>query len=152
MKGGRRPKPPEPEVPADPIYRQDPIICGDFTDWKPRVMTTVFDFLQKKEIDDNKLDYRSVFNYLKKNFMFGQGSEIDEFEKCEAHHLNQIEEEMATREKEVFFDWKVMFEKVLPYKKPFFVNSQYVRDMKKDYKEIYIAPVFARSGRHIFVI
>lgn len=40
----------------------------------------------------------------------------------------------------------MMLEKVMTYKKPFFVNSDVVRD-DEDYRNIYIAPVFSRSGR-----
>lgn len=57
-----------------------------------------------------------------------------------------IDEVLKKKEAEVFKDWRVLFEKQLKYKKPFFVNSDVVREME-NYRDIYIAPVFARSGR-----
>lgn len=66
---GRRAR--KPDDPIEPVYRQDPVVIGSFTDWKPRKMTPLFDFLQSKEPKETKLDYRSMFDYLKKNFMFG---------------------------------------------------------------------------------
>ena len=62
-----------------------------------------------------------------------------------------IEEVMKKLEPEVFSNWQALFEKNLHYKKPFFINSDVVRDYN-NYREIYIAPVFAKSGRQLFVI
>ena len=58
---------------------------------------------------------------------------------------------MARREPEIFYDWRMMFEKTLTYKKPFLVNSDVVRE-DDHYRDIYVAPVFSRSGRQIFCI
>lgn len=49
-----------------------------------------------------------------------------------------------------FGEWHAALEKVFTYKKPFFVNSNEVKDLKFD--QIYIMPVFAKSGRQAFVI
>lgn len=62
-----------------------------------------------------------------------------------------MDEARKKKEVEVFKDWRILFEKQLTYKKPFFINSGVVREMK-DYRNIYVAPVFSRSGRQIFVI
>ena len=59
---------------------------------------------------------------------------------------------MVKKEPEVFKDWRTLFEKQLTYKKPFFINSELVRNFKNGYHQIYILPVFARSGRQIFTI
>ena len=147
---GRRPKKPEPR--PEPVFKQDPVICGQFTDWKPRKMIPLFDFLQEKEPDDRKLDYRNMFEHLKANFGFGQHSDITKFEMCESYHLNCIEEAMKKREPEIFDDWQSLFEEQCKYRKPFFINSDLVRNMKSQYREIYVAPCFARSGRQTFVI
>ena len=77
--------------------------------------------------------------------------DVDRFERCEMHHLVKIESIMARQEQNLFLDWREMFEKSMTYKKPFFVNSDVVRD-DDDYREIYVAPIFARSGRQIFCI
>lgn len=58
---------------------------------------------------------------------------------------------MKKREPEVFFDWQILFEKQLKYKKPFFINSDVARE-NPNYRDIYVAPVFSRSGRQIFCI
>ena len=42
-------------------------------------MKTMFDFLQEKEIPDNKLDYLSVYNYLKKIYHADLG-DVESFE------------------------------------------------------------------------
>ena len=78
--------------------------------------------------------------------MFGQHSEIEKFEECQAYHLNVIDDMIKKREPKIFLDWRMNFEKTLAYKKPFFINSDAVRNMK-NYRDIYVAPVFARSGR-----
>ena len=113
-------------------------------------MKTMYDFLQEKEVKDNKLDYLSVFNYLKK-LHHADLLDVEDFKYCEAHHLFEIEMQMVRREKEVFLFWQDMFERKIAYKKPFFVNSDCIR-YSNAYREIYLAPVFAKSGRHIFVI
>ena len=52
--------------------RIDPVLVGSFTDWEPRKMSTLYDFLQSKEPEENKLDPESVFKYIKKNIGFGE--------------------------------------------------------------------------------
>ena len=113
-------------------------------------MTTVFNFLQEKEPKESKLDYRSVYDQLK--FEFNSNfSDVEKFEELQGHHLFHLEKEMARREDIIYENWQKSFEKVLPYKKPFFVNSDCVRD-SMDHRNIFVAPAFSRSGRHIFVI
>ena len=48
-----------------------PVIYGSFTEWKPRRMMTLFDFLQLKEPEENKLDDRNLFEQLKRKDGFG---------------------------------------------------------------------------------
>ena len=114
------------EDPIEPVYRTDPVLVGAFTDWVPRKMMTVFDLIQDKEPDDRKLDYRSYFNYLKKNHD-SEYSDVDKFEELTINHMRKFTEGKKAREKEVFAtSWKSMFDKVMSYKKPFFVNSESV--------------------------
>lgn len=52
-----------------------------------------------------------------------------------------IESETQTR----YSNWQQAMERVFMYKKPFFVNSNEVRNYPFD--QIYVAPIFAKSGR-----
>ena len=93
-----------------------------------------------------------MFETLKINEMFADDSIIENFEECTIYHIQLIEDMLKKREPEIFNDgWQALFEKQLKYKKPFLVNSDVVREFQ-NYREIYVAPVFARSGRQVFVI
>jgi len=50
-----------------PTVRIDPVICGQFTDWKPRPMLTLLEFFQSKEPVESRLNYLNVFNFFVKN-------------------------------------------------------------------------------------
>ena len=50
----------------------------------------------------------------------------------------------------MYFFWKHMMEKYMTFKKPFFINAQWVQDFS--FNEIFIYPCFVRSGRQMFVI
>ena len=39
-------KKPKPQEPPAPVYKKVPVICGSFTNWKPRKMMNLFDFIQ----------------------------------------------------------------------------------------------------------
>ena len=139
-------------VPEDPLpsWRIDPVICGQFTDWKPRPMLSLFEFFQRKEAIDSKLDYLNVFNFFVKNFRWGSYYHIEEFDKCTKHHFTLMDAYIKERKLELYFDWKIALTNCFTYKKPFFVNSEAVKDLSFD--EIYMSPVFAKSGRQTFVI
>jgi len=139
--------PPEPE----PSYRTDPMICGEFTDWKARPMLTLFDYFQSKEPPENKLDYRSQFEQMTKNFEWGSNFHITQFELCNSYHLHLLERSIRQKELFLFENWQDKFESTLSHKKPFFVNSEVIRN-EADYRKIYIAPIFSKSGRQMFVI
>ena len=49
-------------------------------------MLTVFKFLQAKEPNEHKLDYRSVFDQLKNEFN-SNFSDVDSFEELQSHHI-----------------------------------------------------------------
>ena len=57
-----------------------------------------------------------------------------------------IEDEMLNR----FSEWQEALERTFMYKKPFFINSNEVKC--KNFQEVYVMPVFAKSGRQTFVI
>ena len=123
----------------------DPTICAQFTDWKPRKMLRLFDFLHDKLRKEEKLDYRSVFAHFVSNYMWGTQYHIEKFEHCTEHHFKEMDKYIENTSMDKFFDWETALEHAFSYKKPFFVHSDIVRRMS--FKDIYIAPVYAKSGR-----
>lgn len=61
-----------------------------------------------------------------------------------------LEEHIKRKTAELFIDWQGAFERLFAYKKPFVVNSDVVQHL--DYHDIYLAPIFAKSGRQMFAI
>ena len=79
-----------------PGLRIDPVICGSFTDWKPKSMMRIEDFLQGKEInEERKLDYENVFKFFVKNWKFGNQYHIENFNECTQHHFKVMDEYIA---------------------------------------------------------
>lgn len=77
--------------------------------------------------------------------MWGTQYHIEKFEECTQHHLKVMDAHIKEKKAELFCDWQHSFEKTLSYKKPFFVNSDVIKNL--DFDEVYVAPVFAKSGR-----
>ena len=49
-----------------------PVICGSFTNWIGRPMVSLFDFLQSKDEAGNRLDERTIFEFLRDNGEFDE--------------------------------------------------------------------------------
>ena len=107
-------------------------------------------FQQKEEKRENKLDYANVYRELKEKTGFPNVPPVDNLEECMEGHFKQMNAYIKARKEWLYTDWKSQLEKTWQYKKPTLFNSEAVRELGID--EIYIAPVFVKSGRQFFVI
>ena len=88
---GRKPKHREPLPVPQPGLRIDPVICGQFTGWKPKPMLRLEDFLSSYSKEEDKLDYPSVFKYFLKNWKFGSQYQIENITECTQHHYKMMD-------------------------------------------------------------
>ena len=54
-------------------------------------MIRIMDYLQNKDREENKLDYKNVFKHFTDNFKWQTQYYISEFDECTDHHFKVMD-------------------------------------------------------------
>ena len=128
----------------------NPVVCGAFTDWQPRQMVKLLDFLDTHVPPDEKLTDRNIFKMLLADGTFSERDGIYEFEDLRKAHHDIIADYRKRKLTQLYEKWGTVLQDHFQFKKPFLVNSHYVRDLPA--QDVWILPAFINSGRQAFVI
>ena len=127
-----------------------PVVCGSFTDWQPRQMLRLVDFFQMRGPPEQILSDENVFEMMMEEKVFEAVDGIHQFEDLRRKHLDMLAEYRKNKQHELYDKWGVVLQRLFLYKKPFLINSHYVRHLP--FQDVWIMPVFIKSGRQLFVV
>ena len=113
-------------------------------------MVKLLDFLDSHVPPDKKLTDRNIFKMLLADGTFSERDGIYEFEDLRKKHHDIIAEYRKEKLTQLYEKWGTVLQDYFQFKKPFLVNSHYVRDLPA--QDVWILPVFINSGRQVFVI
>ena len=113
-------------------------------------MVKLLDFLDSHVPPDMKLTDRNIFKMLLADGTFSERDGIYEFEDLRKKHHDIIAEYRKEKLTQLYEKWGTVLQDYFQFKKPFLVNSHYVRDLPA--QDVWILPVFIDSGRQVFVI
>mmetsp|Transcript_32855 Transcript_32855/g.50221 ORF Transcript_32855/g.50221 Transcript_32855/m.50221 type:complete len:225 (+) Transcript_32855:5970-6644(+) len=138
------------------LYEEDdsrPMICGEFSNWKPVRMLRIDEFSLSLDPEMSKAN-RSMFDVLADKGRIASEAQVhrdfDKLDSDDQRAYSHFKEETMDFHNNHWFE--TLTEEIL-YKKPFMSNGDHLNTVEHPYEEqLYVFPCFLRPGKQRYVV